>query len=280
MHRCRLFAIDLDGTLVRDDGQIAAQDRKAIERLRASDVAVTLATGRLGPGALPIARSLELDTPLVCADGAVTICPLTAAVMDASPLAFRSIEALLAIATETGMHPYLFTPDEIWGPALELPFLGNWGPAVTPTDDLLEKAWGMPPPPVLAAIAFGTEARASAAARLAVVEVDDEETEAASFPMGGTPLWAVRLTPAGASKAAGLAALAQSMGITSDQTGAIGDWHNDVSMLGWAGHSFAMGHAPAEVATHARHHLAATSQAGGGVAEAVARLLDDGGPPR
>jgi hydroxymethylpyrimidine pyrophosphatase-like HAD family hydrolase len=47
----------------------------------------------------------------------------------------------------------------------------------------------------------------------------------------------------------------------------IGDWYNDVSMLEWAGQSFAMGQAPAEVKGAAKHSLRATAETGGAVAE-------------
>jgi hydroxymethylpyrimidine pyrophosphatase-like HAD family hydrolase len=59
------------------------------------------------------------------------------------------------------------------------------------------------------------------------------------------------------------------MAIDQDETAAVGDWHNDLPLLAWAGASFAMGHAPAEVAAAAGHRLIATSKRGGGVAEAL-----------
>jgi hypothetical protein len=52
----------------------------------------------------------------------------------------------------------------------------------------------------------------------------------------------------------------------------MGDWHNDLEMLGWSGWSFAMGHAPDEVKRAAKQILTATSASGGAVAEVVGRL--------
>jgi hydroxymethylpyrimidine pyrophosphatase-like HAD family hydrolase len=51
----------------------------------------------------------------------------------------------------------------------------------------------------------------------------------------------------------------------------VGDWLNDVPMLQKAGQSFAMGQAPAEVRSAAKHLLAADIWIGGGVAEAAER---------
>src|SRR5690606_38875408 len=72
-------------------------------------------------------------------------------------------------------------------------------------------------------------------------------------------------------KGATLAALAASLGIARANVAAIGDWYNDISMLAWAGRSFAMGQAPGPVRAAATDVLEAAW--GGGVAEAIARWL-------
>src|SRR5688572_100779 len=95
MAACRLLAIDLDGTLVRDDGDIAPEDRAAVARACDSGLAVTLATGRLAPAALPLARAFDLHVPLVCADGGATMCPRTSDLLEVSPLPLRALESLL-----------------------------------------------------------------------------------------------------------------------------------------------------------------------------------------
>ncbi|HTJ80608.1 MAG TPA: HAD hydrolase family protein, partial [Polyangiaceae bacterium] len=68
-----LFATDLDGTLVDRDGRIHPRDIDTIRRARARGVIVTIATGRLTSGTIPVADTLELDAALVCADGAVVL---------------------------------------------------------------------------------------------------------------------------------------------------------------------------------------------------------------
>ena len=54
---------------------------------------------------------------------------------------------------------------------------------------------------------------------------------------------------------------------------AVGNWMNDVSMLVWAGRSFAMQGSPAVVCRAATETLAVPTGAGGGVAEAIERWL-------
>jgi len=93
------------------------------------------------------------------------------------------------------------------------------------------------------------------------------------FPIRTTDHWVVRLTPGGCSKARGLAEVTEQLSISANEVATIGDWYNDVSMLEWAGHSFAMGQAPEEVKQAAKRSLRATATTGGAVAE-VMHLLN------
>src|SRR5688572_18401509 len=108
-----LLAVDMDGTLLRDDKTVAPEDAAAIRRAAAHGIAVTIATGRLTTGALPIARELGLSTPLVCADGAVLIDPLSGSTLERRTIllerAARALDALLG----HGLVPYVFSADTI-----------------------------------------------------------------------------------------------------------------------------------------------------------------------
>jgi hydroxymethylpyrimidine pyrophosphatase-like HAD family hydrolase len=273
MSACRLLAIDLDGTLLRDDGEIAPEDRAAIERAAEAGIGVTLATGRLGPGALPHARALGLSAPLVCADGGATFCASTERLLDVSPLPLRVIERLLDLATD-GLSAFLVTPDAILGsrdaPGANL--LEGWIPQLSPTDDLREALLGGPPLPIVAAFAVGDEQSVRTRAA-AFVRAEDDGADVDVFSLADGGPWAFRLSPAGVSKGVALERIAEQLGLDSGDVAVIGDWYNDIAMLRWAGHSFAMGQAPAPVVEAARHHLRATARTGGGVAEALDRLL-------
>ena len=77
----KLFATDLDGTLLVPGDTIHPSDVAAIRRAREQGVMVTLATGRLTSRTHHIARALGLDAPLVCADGGVVACSVTEQVL-------------------------------------------------------------------------------------------------------------------------------------------------------------------------------------------------------
>ena len=58
---------------------------------------------------------------------------------------------------------------------------------------------------------------------------------------------ALEIVPTGVNKAAGLARVAAILGIPREETIAIGDGENDISMLRWAGLGIAMANAPENV---------------------------------
>jgi HAD superfamily hydrolase (TIGR01484 family) len=81
---------------------------------------------------------------------------------------------------------------------------------------------------------------------------DDFVAMAAKLGLHGTDYvvgWTawLDLAPVGVSKASGLAYVADELGLTAEDTLAIGDGRNDIEMLQWAGRGVAMGQAVQEV---------------------------------
>src|SRR5579871_520976 len=68
--RYQLIALDIDGTLLDDGGNLSQRTRATVGRVMASGVIVVLATSRRFTGASPVAKTLELHGPLVLYDGA------------------------------------------------------------------------------------------------------------------------------------------------------------------------------------------------------------------
>ncbi len=271
-----LVAIDIDGTLIKTDGSIAAVDRGAIARARAAGIIVTLATGRLSPDVIPLASELGLDRPLICADGGVIVEPDTSVVLKAFPLPPDFVLATLTFLRDRGLAPFVFTHQAIVGAVEDVrhaPFLSDWTDCIEGHPDLDEFLASASAPDALIMLAVGAEADV----REARHSLPDKETGALEvdiFPIRSTKHWALRLVSRDCTKGNGLAHLATQLGLEPDDVAAIGDWYNDISMLDWAGHSFAMGHAPDDVRDAAEHCLTATADTGGGVAEMIDHLLD------
>jgi hypothetical protein len=258
----RLLAVDLDGTLVRTDGSIAPSDHAALARARREGVIVTLATGRLAPAAVAIARSFDLDAPLVCADGAALVCPRSGETLARWPVADAA--AVLAAMAAHELAALAFFADAIVGDAraaVLAELVRPWSPRLSFGSPLAIGAGA-----VLMALGLG-EGRRVEAALAAVEEVSGAGAAVSGFSMGAGDTWALRVQARGVSKAEALSLVAARYGVSRDGVGAIGDWYNDVSMLRWAGRSCAMSGAPAEVRAAAREE-------GGSVAEAVARWME------
>jgi len=270
-----LLAVDLDGTLVRSDGSILAVDRAAIARAQRAGAAVTIATGRLAPSVLAMAESLGVGAPVVVASGAALVCPRTGALLECVRIERRALRVLLAVSRAHALAPFVCLADRILTGASGRPLAGyvaGWSPRALFVDRLEHALGDDALGGVVMTLALGDE-DAVAAALTSAERSTGAAVQLAAFPLGESGVWALRAQPGGAKKGAMLARLAARLGVPRACVGTIGDSLDDLSMLTWAGASFAMGHAPPAVRREATCVLQATAETGGGVAEAVERWL-------
>ena len=271
---CRLLAVDLDGTLLRHDGSMLDEDRAAIDRALRSGVAVTIATGRLASGALPIARALGVDGPVICNDGGLLVCGASGRVLEQLSLGLEAVDSVFRIIDEHALHPFAFLASVIHGETActeAHALLRSWTEHIVLHSRLAEAAvWRAEG----VALAFGIGPRQSVDAAAAAVQAAHGETlDVAGFLLHGHS-WGLRVRPAGCDKARLVAQLAERWGVAREDVCAVGDWYNDAALLAWAGTSFAMADSPADVRSAARHVVAAGRGQGGGVAEAIGRWLN------
>lgn len=270
-----LFAVDLDGTLVdRNDG-IHPRDREAIARARASGVVVTIATGRLTSRTHPVARDLGLDSPLVCADGAVVACATTERLLTRRPIPAAHVEGVLTLLAEHDLSCFVFTHGAIHScerGRQHHEYVRGWSFDITAHADVLAAtAWRSDPEAVVMVVGIGGDRPTrDAQAKLASI-AGQVETLGFTAATGRV----LRLASPGTNKAVGLADVAGRLGLAADRVAAIGDWFNDVPMLGWAGRSFAMPHAPDAVKACATDVLPAGSTERGAIADALEAWLAD-----
>ena len=275
--RPRLLALDLDGTLLRHDGVVDPRDVDAIATARAAGLRVTIATGRIATGALPVARQLGLDTTLVCAEGAVLVDPFTGAVVTHTPMSLGLTEGVTQAFGAHDLDAFWFLHDEIHGErggADVLRYIETWSPRVTLHDVLATShAWDAHRHQVTMAVGFGTR-DAVDRAHASVTTTHGDALLAVTFPASRTEdRWTLLARSAHTDKATGLRAVSAELGIAPAEVAVVGDWINDIPMFRWAGRSFVMGQSPDTVAGHATDRLQATSRTGGGVAEAIGILL-------
>jgi len=99
----RLFAFDLDNTLVDRSGRISASNRWAVEAARASGAEVILVTGRSWRSTLPLYRELGMTGPAICYLGALEVADGTGRVSSHRPLSPEAWERLRRLALDEGL---------------------------------------------------------------------------------------------------------------------------------------------------------------------------------
>lgn len=270
----KLFATDLDGTLLdRDDG-IHPRDRRAIEQARERGVIVTIATGRLTSRTHPIARELSLDAPLVCADGSILACSLTERVLERRALPLAIVDLALSLLEAEGLARFVFTHDSIHScerGRVHHDYVRGWAHSITAHAALhTVDVWHAEDDSPVMVVGMG-DPDAVARAERALEPVRDQLDLIAFDTVGGARV--IRLMDKRASKGSALLALAEQLGVKRENLAVAGDWYNDLSMFAVAGHAFAMPHAPTNVKAAAHHVLDADAPRRGAIADALDRWL-------
>jgi Cof subfamily protein (haloacid dehalogenase superfamily) len=269
----RLLALDLDGTLLRRDGTIHPRDVDAIRKARDAGVYVTLATGRLIGGTLHHAQKLELDGAMICGDGATIASAVTGEVLESTHVDSEIAGGILGTLREHGLVPFVFSHGEIhadesareyddwvriWSEQI------HYHPVLTDTN-----AWRTEGT-VAMTLGLGEEdavmtAHGAMDARWGAHVLNTR------FGFGDRHM--LRSFRPECSKGYALSRLTAQLGIPREHCVVVGDWYNDLSMFEFAGRSFAMSGAPADVTRKATHRLIARAGEGGGVAEAIDRAF-------
>lgn len=273
--RRRLFATDLDGTLLDRDGRIHPSDALAIRSAKDRGVVVTIATGRLTSGTFFIARTLGLDAPIVCADGSVLVCPSTERILERRSIPISDVEAILHQLSRNALASFVFTHDAIHscerGRAHQ-DYVRGWSPSITTHPDvLLAEPWKADPEAVVMLVGMGAPDGIDTLRRF--IQEASPSLEVLSFTSSHGGPHVFRVVARGVSKGTALASLARRLDIDRSDVAVIGDWLNDVPMFEWAGRSFAMPHAPSGVREVATDWLDEEACKFGAIAESMRRWL-------
>ena len=241
MHqRPKLIGIDLDGTLLCPKrSSLPRAHEWVIKQLQRQGIAVALVTGRPLLTTVPIWQRLELNTPIVCFNGAWVGYPNQDCIAQALLSAADTrdiISALSAYPGSISAYPDVYT----WKMNQLCPTTAAWQQiykAPIEVDPEAFRHWDCPSPKVLFACdPVIIDAALDCINRTFGQRFHAVKSQADRFEVQ-QPV----------HKATGLAALCQHLDLCAADVWAIGDAANDSEMLAWAGRSFAMGHAPEAV---------------------------------
>ncbi len=276
MTNYQLVALDLDGTALTSDGQISRRLLRAVREARARGVVVTVATARRWFGASPFAEALGVKGPIIIYDGALARGFPDGEVALSHPLdpqvAQRAAEALVSrgmqvVAQSSGASgEWMLVNEGGKNTQWMRSYLQHFKDQIryAPLSDFKRLA-----PETLRLVSFGPEKRLQAA----LDALGDVSVGRQILPMGSYGSGELTVFSPGASKGAGLRWLAQRLGIPLEQTLAIGDGVNDLSMLRMAGLGVAMGNAAPEIRAEANAVTATNDD--DGVARAIERYILD-----
>ena len=231
--RPKLVALDVDGTLVDERNAISPAVASAVQAIVDAGMHVVISTGRAVPGATEVWERLALPDGLaVCSNGAVVIGYRPLDVIHA--VTFDASEAVRRVLAEV---PDAFVAVEEIGVGYRVshPFpSGETVGTVTVVHDIDV----LIAEPVTRVIIRAPSHDAREFHEL----VEGLGLTDTSYYIGYTA-W-LDLAPLGVSKASGMQLVADRLGVDPADVLAVGDGHNDIEMLQWAGRGVAMGHGP------------------------------------
>ena len=260
-----LVAIDLDGTLLLDDGVLSVRSAEAVAAAVDAGVRVVICTGRSPSSASYVYNALGLDTYMVAHNGALVLHPRRGEVLQHHTLPAELAQAVVRIARS--ISPELSMGVEI-GDKTVIGRRGG-GLAVDPTikdvsqqrskleDALREpvtKVMMTAPPQVLGDVQLALHHHLG---------------DRISFALSHMNL--LQVVEGRVNKAEALTRVAARYGVMPAEVMAIGDAPNDREMMDWAGLSVAVGNAWPEIANRA--HFTVPTNEQDGVAIALQRYV-------
>lgn len=262
----KLIALDIDGTLLNPQHELAPANEAAVRAAQAQGLHIVLATGKQYPLFAHLVQHLNLTSPQISAHGAMITDPRTRATLAHIGLPFDLAAQAIAIGEQLGITMVVCRDGENFVRAMnkDTEYMLTYGepvPAILP--DLRETL--DPAPTHLMAIAYQDDILFDRAERELKAALGTQLTISRS-----SPYFLEILHPA-ASKGNALTQVCEMLEVPLAETMAVGDSFNDISMFRVAGLAVAMGHAPAAVKA-AAHEVTATN-AEDGVARAIEKII-------
>lgn len=265
----RLVATDLDGTLLRDDKSVTAWTRSVLDAAAERGLFVVPVTARQPKGITEIAERTGLLGWTIAVNGALGYHATTGEVAFEHLLGHEARAHLVAALTAAhpdvrfalvgqGGHRFLVQPGYA-----ELARPGDHNPAMlTMTEASLDELVATPALKIVA--------------RTPSLPARELALETAALGLSGVhATWSgadfIEVAAGGVTKATGVADLCAALGIDRSEVAAFGDAPNDIEMLQWAGHSWAMPRAEERV-KQAAQHLARDNNDDGVAREVIAFL--------
>jgi hydroxymethylpyrimidine pyrophosphatase-like HAD family hydrolase len=294
MHKYDLVAVDLDGTLIGPDGSIHPRNIQMIAAAHTAGVCVTLCTGRALIETAPTVKHIGSVDPVIVSGGAMVACPVTGETLERftldPELVGEAVEhlhtddhpaLLLKDPAATGYDYLIVTPKgpEAIDPAsrwwfkkmgVRTQYVSHVKHDPHPHDTVRVGAYkaNLPIDPLAASLRSRFNGRTQLQHFRGVMIPDDGQDEAGR---GIETVHIVELFHHHADKWMALRRLAERRNVPLTRVAAIGDQHNDLTMVGGAALGVAMGNATPEVVAVSKRQTLKSEE--GGVGHALEMIL-------
>ncbi len=268
--RYKLLVIDVDGTLLDRDGNVSAEDREALIKVRQAGIQISLSTGRVLQACLGVINQLALDGYHMFFDGAVVSESDGNREIYVQPIGQEIVKQGVEFAHQNDIYLELFSTTqyfverESWYSDIRRSFFG-----IKPTVVDFTGLWQQER--IVKAQLITSSPEEAAKAKKFYTHFDGK----LRFSWAKTPAYPdldfINVIAPEVSKGRALEALASHLGISLDEVMAVGDGTNDIPLLTAAGLAVAMGDAPAEVKAVADYVTLDIDH--NGLAEAIKKFL-------
>ncbi len=229
----RLVALDMDGTLLSTERQLAAQTIQALQDAQNAGITVCLASGRAISTILPFAKQAGILGPIVSCNGGYVV-DAERNTIRRDGLSPQVSELLIDYAASNGVHANFYSCPDI-----------HFSSMSTHGKEYVRRARHISP-----IITSYTEMSGMTATKILFMDDPDrvQEHKAALTDLLQDEQAEIILSepeyieflPKGINKGDGAAAVAAHLGLKTEQTAALGDYWNDLEMIQWAGFSGAV----------------------------------------
>lgn len=264
MQAFKLIAADLDDTLLDDNLRLTGQVKDTIVAVRGAGVQFTVSTGRMFRSAVPYARELGLDLPLITYQGALVKNALSGEVLLYRPLPLDYAREIVVRIHELGYHLNTYLDDVLY---MEHD---------TPEGRRYSHISGVKPEFVGDLLKILDRDPTKIVAIAGEPQLDRLSAEltpryAGKVHISKSKPFFLEFSHPQATKGHALKALAEYFGIKREEIMAVGDSYNDLEMLEYAGLGVAVANARDDVKKRAGYVTAAPN--GTGVVEALEKFV-------
>lgn len=273
MMKYKMLAVDMDGTLLKDNKEVSEINKEAIRKACLVGVKVVVCTGRIFTSAKAYAKIIGSMAPIIASNGAYIREKDKNEVVYEKNLEKENLLKVVNMAKEGGFYPHIYTTHTIYTEKLIFTSRNytTWNESLPEKDrviieivddlnDIIESDRYN----FLKAVVMGDNIEELNKLRQKISS-EVEVSIMSSLPNN------FEVTAFGTSKGKGVKILADFYGISKDEIICIGDSENDISMIEYAGLGVAMENSPKDIKAIADY--VTDSNENDGVAKVIEKFI-------